>query len=89
MTKTLVRCLFAALLAFLTTQPVATSPRVSQSVSIVWSAQSEQQAPHELHRAPAPGFAAPADSTYVSRLRPAPESAVLFQRPPPQPLLFA
>jgi hypothetical protein len=89
MARAVAKYVFAALLALLSTQAAAPSLRVVGAAEIVWCAQAEQQAPREDRGI---RMALPATQPallYVSRTRPEPDAAVLFQRPPPTPFLFS
>jgi len=80
---------FAALLALLSTQAVAPPVRVAPAIESVWHRQTEQQVLREGRRTRTDlpvQLAAPA---YVSRTRPEPDTAALFQRPPPLLSLFS
>lgn len=88
MARAVAKYVFAALLALLSTQ-AAPSLRVVGAAEIVWCAQAEQQAPREARPIRAHVPAGRPASAYVSRTRPEPDAAVLFQRPPPTPFLFS
>jgi hypothetical protein len=81
--RAILKYTFAALLALLSTQAVTPHTRVCASIEVVCSKQAEEHAPR---RAQSSGMAAPIRQNaccYVSRTRPEPAAAVLFQRPPP------
>jgi len=89
MTRAVTKCVFAALLALLSTQAVTPSIRVAAAIEIISGSRIEQEAPQKARRnraevqVPQPALA------YVSRTRPEPDTAVLFQRPPPTTVLFS
>jgi hypothetical protein len=84
---------FAALLALLSTQAVAPSVRMAAGIEMVCSIhledRTEKQAPRDALRIPADVQVLQSARPYVSRTRPEPDTAVLFQRPPPRFFLFA
>ncbi len=89
MAQAVVKYVFAALLALVSTQPFVSSARLQAVAEIAWSAAAERQATQDstgVHRQRHPLPAAP---KYVSRLRPEPDSTAHFQRPPPNSSLFA
>ncbi|MGE5644373.1 MAG: hypothetical protein ACM336_01145 [Acidobacteriota bacterium] len=75
---------FAALLAFFSAQAGVPSALVAPAAEIVWCTEAKKQAPREvaLVRPAATPVPRPTPS-YLSRTAPEPDSAVLFQRPPP------
>ena len=80
---------FAALLALLFTQAVVPSVCVRTTIEIVCRSEEEQQIALETRRIPADMPLPQPVLTYVSRIRPEPFAAILFQRPPPQTSLFS
>ena len=83
MARAVAKYAFAALLALLSTQAVVQSVRIVTAIEIVCSTEAEQQTPREARRIRADIQAGQPAPTYVSRTRPEPDAAVLFQRPPP------
>ena len=88
MARAVAKYVFAALLALLSTQ-AAPSLRVVGAAEIVWCAEVEQQAPREDRGIRTDSRATQPAPVYVSRTRTEPDAAVLYQRPPPTPLLFS
>jgi hypothetical protein len=80
---------FAALLALLSTQAVVPSVRVVPATEIVGRSKAEQQIPREARRIRADIQVRQLAPAYVSRTRPEPDAAFLFQRPPPATSLFS
>ncbi len=83
MARAVMKYAFAALLALLSTQAVMPSARAVAAIEMACGSETEKQTPREARRirADAPGRQdAP---VYVSRTRPEPDTAALFQRPPP------
>jgi hypothetical protein len=78
---------FAALLALLSAQAAVPSVRVV--AAIVCCTEAEQQTPREARRARAEVQVREPAPAYVSLAKPEPDTAVLFQRPPPALSLFA
>ncbi len=78
---------FAALLALLSTQAVVPFVRVAAAIEIVCSKETrrtdERQAPREGQRIRADVRIRQNATAYMSRTRPEPDTAALFQRPPP------
>ena len=89
MARAVTKYAFAALLALLSTQAVVQSVRIVTAIEIVCSTEAEQQTPREARRIRADIQAGQPAPTYVSRTRPEPDAAVLFQRPPPTLSLFS
>ncbi|MGA2135484.1 MAG: hypothetical protein ABSH50_24610 [Bryobacteraceae bacterium] len=89
MAQAALKYVFAALLALLSAQAVAPSLRVVTTIEIVWRAEADQQAPQAARTIRKPAAALPAAPSYTSRVRPEPDAAVLFQRPPPATSLFS
>jgi hypothetical protein len=88
MARAAAQFVFAALLALLSAQAAVPSSRIVAAAEIVWCADTEQQPVEEI-RAPEPvRRAQPSPAAYRSRVKPAPEAIVLFQRPPPSPSFF-
>lgn len=80
----------AALLALLTTQAVVVPPaRVADRMEIVCSSRAEQQAPQEAARLRRRTEIRQGVPVYASWIKPQPDAAVLFERPPPTFSLFA
>jgi hypothetical protein len=88
MARLALQYVFAALLALLFTQAVVPSVRVATTIEIVCRSEVEQIA-LETRRIPADMPLPQPVLTYVSRIRPEPYAAILFQRPPPQSSLFS
>ena len=89
MARLALQYVFAALLALLFTQAVVPSVRVATTIEIVCRSEEEQQIALETRRIPADMPLPQPVLTYVSRIRPEPYAAILFQRPPPQTSLFS
>ena len=89
MPRAAAKYLFAALLALLSTQAGVPSVRAVTAIEIVCRTQAEQRIPREVRRTQThTEFSQPAN-TYLSRTRPEPDAAILFQRPPPISSLFS
>lgn len=89
MARAVAQYVVAALLALLSTHAAVPSARLISAAEIVWCGESEGQSSHEcapLKRQERRVNHQP--SAYESRILPAPDSAVLFQRPPPVSSLF-
>jgi hypothetical protein len=80
---------FAALLALLSTQAAVPSLRVVTAIEIVCRTEAEQQTPREARHVRADLQAPPPAPPYLSRTKPEPDAAVLFQRPPPSTSLIS
>jgi hypothetical protein len=84
---------FAALLALLSTQAVAPTVRVAAAIEMACGAnlehRTEKQSPCEARRVGADAQVLQSTPAYVSRAIPAPDTAALFQRPPPLSLVFS
>jgi hypothetical protein len=89
MARLALQYVFAVLLALLSTQAVVPSVRVAATIERICRSEVEQQIPLETRRIPADMPLPQPALTYVSRIRPEPYAAVLFQRPPPQTSLFS
>lgn len=89
MARLALQYVFAALLALLFTQAVVPSVRVRTTIEIVCRSEEEQRIALETRRIPADKPIPQPVLTYVSRIRPEPYAAILFQRPPPQTSLFS
>jgi len=89
MARAAAKYVFAALLALLSTQAAGSCIRVVTPVEIVWCAEADQRTPLETPRIRVQMRAAQPALAYASQTRPQPDSAVLFQRPPPTPFLFS
>ena len=91
MARAAMKYVFAAMLAFLSTQAVVPCPRILAAIEIVCrtGAEAEQRTPREPGRIPAVRHRPPAAPAYASRTRPEPDAAALFQRPPPVTSLVA
>ena len=89
MARAAAKYIFAALLALVSTQAVMPSVRVVAAAEIVWCAEAEQQTPREARHIRVNIQAGRPAPAYVSRARPEPAAAVLFQRPPPETSLFS
>ena len=88
MARAALKYVFAALLTLLSAQAVVPCPRVIAAIEIVWGTEAEQQPAQETTSAPPVIQARRSALPYASRTRPEPDSAVLFQRPPPAGSLF-
>jgi len=80
---------FAALLALLSAQAAVPSVRFVAAFEIVCCTEAEQQTPREARRTRADVQVREPAPAYVSLAKPEPDTAVLFQRPPPALPLFA
>jgi hypothetical protein len=89
MARAVAKYAFAALLALLSTQAAVPSIRVVTAIEVVCRTEAEQQIPREARRVRADAQAPPPAPAYVSRIRPEPDAAVLFQRPPPSTSLVS
>lgn len=89
MARALLKYAFVALFALLSTQAVVPSTRVAAAIEIVCSAKTEQEMARETRAIAPPAPVGPPAPFYVSRTRPQPEAAPLFQRPPPSFLRFS
>ncbi len=93
MARTAIKYAFAALLALLSTQAVAPCMRVVAAIEMVCGANLEhrakEQTPEEARRVRMDVQVRRSAPTYVSRTRPEPDTAALFQRPPPLSFLFS
>jgi hypothetical protein len=89
MARAVAKYVFAALLALLSTQAVVPSVRVVTASEIAWCTEAEQQTPGEVRRFRADLQVRQPAPIYLSRTRPEPAAAILFQRPPPLPSLFS
>jgi hypothetical protein len=89
MARAAAKYVLAALLALLSTQAGVPSVRVVTAIAIVCSTEAEQQTPREARRARVGIPVRQPAATYLSRIRPEPDAAILFQRPPPTPFLFS
>jgi hypothetical protein len=89
MARAVAQYVFVALLALFSAQTAVPSAHLVSPPKIVWCAETEQQATEQVR----PIHVAPRVRqlifTYVSRIGPQPDAAVLFQRPPPATSLFA
>jgi hypothetical protein len=87
------KCAFAALLAVLSAQAVVPSVRVVAAIEIVCGAnlehRTEKQTPREARLIRADSRVRRNAPAYVSRIRPEPDTAALFQRPPPSTSFFS
>jgi len=89
MARAVVKHVFAAMLALLSAQAAVPSVRIAATIEIVCCTEAEQQTPWEQRRACANVQVNEPAPAYVSLAQPEPDTAVLFQRPPPAPSLFA
>jgi hypothetical protein len=93
MARAAMKYAFAALLALLSTQAVVISARAGAAIEIVCSKQTrrtdERQTPREVRRDRAEVRAPQSAPAYVSWIMPEPDTAVLFQRPPPLSSFFS
>jgi hypothetical protein len=88
MPRAAARYVFAALLALLSAQAGVPSVRVVTTIEIVYRTEAEQQIPRAVRRVQA-RIQFRQSATYASRIRPEPDAAILFQRPPPISSLFS
>jgi hypothetical protein len=89
MARAVTKCVFAALLALLSTQAVTSSMRVAAAIEIVCGSRAVQEVPRKGRRIRTDAQVRQAAPTYVSRTKPEPDTAALFQRPPPQISFFS
>jgi hypothetical protein len=89
MARAVMKYAFAALLALLSTQALLPSFRVAAAIEIVCSKEAEKRTPRETRSIQADAKVRQDAPAYVSRTRPAPDTAALFQRPPPLSSLFS
>ena len=89
MARSALQYVFAALLALLSTRAVVPSVRIAVTIEIVCRSEAEQQIPLEAPCIWADEPVLQSVLTYVSRTKPEPDAAVLFQRPPPLTFLFS
>ena len=89
MARAIMKYAFAALLALLSTQAVARSLRIAAAIEVVRCKETEQQTPRETQRIWAEVQVRQNAAAYVSRTKPEPDTAALFQRPPPFSFLFS
>jgi len=93
MTRAVAQFVFTALLALFSAQAAMPSTHVVSAAGIVWCAETQQEKQSEdIRPLPVPGrtqLGLPSDSSYRSRTLAEPDSAVLFQRPPPATSLFS
>lgn len=89
MARTVLKYVFAALLALLCTQAVAPTPRIGAGIEIVCSIGTEQQALQDAVRHRRELQVRRVLSWYASRTQPEPTTVALFQRPPPAVPLFS
>ncbi len=84
---------FAALITLLSTQAVVPSVRVVAAIEMVCSINledvTEKQTSRDARRIRADVEVLQSARPYLSRTKPEPDTAVLFQRPPPRSSLFS
>jgi len=80
---------FAALLTLLSAQAAVPSVRFVAAIEIVCCTEAEQRAPGEAGSTRSDVQVCEPAPAYVSPATPEPDTAVLFQRPPPAPSLFS
>ncbi|MGO4884357.1 MAG: hypothetical protein ACLP59_26580 [Bryobacteraceae bacterium] len=88
MARAVAQYVFAALLALLSAQAGLPSVRVVTAIEISYCAETVQEIPREARKRRAHVRLPQTAPAYVSRIRPEPAAAALFQRPPPRPSLF-
>jgi len=91
MARAVAQYVFAALLGLLSAQTAVPSKHLVSLVSkteIVWCAETEQQTVELVRPIHGDGRVRQPIVTYVSRITPQPDAAILFQRPPPATSLF-
>jgi len=88
MARAVAQYVFAALLALLSTQTALPSRHVSAREQIVWCAENERQAAEPIRPARVEQRAPLAVGGYTPHVCAPPDTAVLFQRPPPSNSLF-
>jgi hypothetical protein len=79
------KCAFVALLALLSAQAGVPSARVVTAIEMVCANEAKEQTPQETRRSGAGVRVLQSAPAYASRIRPEPDTAALFQRPPPSP----
>jgi hypothetical protein len=89
MARAAMKYAFAALLALLSTQAFVPSTRVVVCVEIVCGNEAEEQTPQKAPPIRTDGQVRRNALNYVSRTIAAPDTAALFQRPPPLSFLFS
>jgi len=89
MARAVVKHVFAALLALLSAQAAVPSVRFAAAIENVCCTEAEQQTPREARLTRADVQVPKPAPAYVSLAKPEPDTAVLFQRPPPTPSLFS
>ena len=83
MARAILKYTFAALLALLSTQAVTPQTRVCAAIELVCSQQAEEHAPRKARASWVAPLVRQITRGYISRTRPEPAAAALFQRPPP------
>jgi len=90
MARAVAQFVFTALLALFSAQAAMPSAHVVSAAGIIWCAETQQEKQSEdIRRAGAPGRTQQPLPSYRSRTLAEPDSAVLFQRPPPATSLFS
>jgi hypothetical protein len=93
MARAVLKYAFVALLALLSAQAAVPFVRVVASIQILCSKGTEhadeKQTPQEARRIQANARVLQSAPAFVSRTRPEPDTAALFQRPPPLSFLFS
>jgi hypothetical protein len=89
MARAVAKHVFAALLALLSAQAAVPSVRFVAAIEIVCCTEAEQQIPREARRTCADVSVSEPAPAYVSLAQSEPDTAVLFQRPPPTRSLFS
>jgi hypothetical protein len=89
MARAVAKYVFAALLAMLSAQAAVPSRHLASPAQIVWCAETEQQAAEQIQPVRVVRRERLSAVDYTSRVSAPPDSAALFQRPPPGTSLFA
>jgi len=90
MARAVAQFVFTALLALFSAQAAVPSAHVVSAAGIIWCAETQRETQsEEIRRAAVPVSTLPQLLSYCSRTLAEPDSAVLFQRPPPATSLFS
>lgn len=89
MARAVAHYVVAALLALLSTQAAVPSVRLKPAGEIIWCSESERQTFIERVTRDGRERRVVRESPYESRILPPPDSAALFQRPPPVSFFFS
>jgi hypothetical protein len=87
--RAVARYVVAALLALLYTQTAVPCVRLQSAAEIIWCSESERQTSPERVTRRVYERRELGQVAYESRMLPPPDSAVLFQRPPPLSSFFS